>query len=195
MSYPGGYFAELREKYSDSEIINQISVSANTVWILNGPCGTAQYRTYPTCLIQRNIKNMYHSERGKVAEIVFDMGSPFSITGFAMKGLSACAYLKSYSFKGSDNKINWNLIKYNSNDDLHHNNNWHYYPVKKFRYRYYGIFQDPNASVSAFGSDYYFPLQSVDFTGSYKTVIGRNTCVQRISSSKSSIIIGLLLMN
>ena len=114
MSYPGGYFAGLREKYSDAEIAKQINVTSNTSRVETGCCGGVEkIMQYPYCLIQRNESNFYHSEMNKIAKIVFDMGSPFSLNGFAIKSLlSGCAWLKSYSFKGSNDGENWNLIKY-----------------------------------------------------------------------------------
>ena len=194
MSFPGGYFASLREKYSDGEISDLISVTSNSTWMTQFSCGgSSVYRTFPIALIQRNAANIFHSKRYEIAVIIIDMKTPFSLKGFALRGTQICCCLKSYSFKGSNDNATWNPIKYNSNIDLNSNDNWHNYTFPKARYRYFGIFPDPDASLSACGSDYYYALSGIDFIkASDNDERGKRTC-RIISSFKVHIFIYIFI--
>ena len=195
MSYPSGYFTELRKKYSNNKISKYIKISTNTSLLGPGTCGIANYINYPQCLIQGNESEMYHSEKSKIAKIVFDMNSPFILTGFAIKAITAsCCWLQSYSFKGSDDNQNWNQIIYNNNYDLKNDNdNWHYYPVNVSKYRYFGIFQDPDSN-KAYCADYYFVLHAIDLTGFATLIFNKgNTCKQRAETFKLNVFALVLL--
>ena len=181
MSYIGGYLASLRKKYTEELIKNKVLVTSNATLDDISTCGIdGGYLTGPEAIIQMSEASIHHSKRYKVAKIVFDMKKKFSLNGFAMRGTITCCWLKSYSFMGSNDNINWNLIRYNSNTDLQKNTNWYGYEVNNSRYRYYGIFQDPDSSKAGCGGDYWFSLSGIDFlkTNYYEEMM---TCKQASS--------------
>ena len=107
--------------------------------------------------------SIHHSDKYKITNITIDMKKRFPLKGFALRSTKVCCWLKSYSFMGSNDNTNWNLIRYNSNEDLKNNIYWHAYSVNNSIYRYYGIFQDPDSSKAGCGSEYYFALSGLDF--------------------------------
>lgn len=191
MSYRGGYFSKLREKYSDDQISKIISVTSNSTWYINAKCGVGETRTDPQSLIQRNSEYFYHSIKNNISKIIFDMGTSVKIIGFAMKAaVSDCCWLKAYSLKGSNNEETWNFIKYNNNNDLFHDNNdWHYYRTGIHKYRYYGIFQDPDVSLAGC-KEAYFALHGVDFVEFPES---KNTCKPRVPLFNKNILFCILI--
>ena len=155
MSFPGGYFASIRE---------EVSITSNSTWMRDETCGNSTFhRTDPISIIQGNASNIYHSIRYQISNIIIDMKTKFPLSGFALRGTIQCSWLKTYWFKGSNDNKTWVSLKYNSNEDLKANYNWHKYTVPKSKYRYYGIFQDPDSSKTNCGSDYWFALSGLDF--------------------------------
>jgi hypothetical protein len=64
MSCENGIFAKLREKFSDEEIIQQVTVSSSSTYITStgASCGGKPiYRIHPSVLIQRNPEGYFHS--------------------------------------------------------------------------------------------------------------------------------------
>lgn len=165
MSFPGGYFSYLRSIFSDSEIAKTVKVTSNTTWYYNESCkGLTQNRTHPISLIQRDPSLFYHSQSGKIAKIVFDLGKRVKIKGYAMRGVpGGCCSLKSYCIKGSNDNDNWKEIKCLNEDELRCNYDWHNHSTPISMYRYYGIFQDPDPANAQASRYYYFALSGVDF--------------------------------
>ena len=121
------------------------------------------------------------------------MKRKFPLSGFALRGTIKCSWLKTYSFKGSNNNETWVSLKYNSNEDLKGNYNWHSYTVPESKYRYYGIFQDPDASKSSYGSDYLFALSGLDFISPNNNKWqGKGTC-KRFSVFKAHVFIYIFI--
>ena len=185
MSFSGGYFSSLTDK---------ISVTSNSTWITDETCGgSTLHRTDPISILQGNPANIYHSKQYQIANIIIDMKRKFTLTGFALRGNTGCCYLKSYSFKGSNNNETWVSLKDNNNEDLKSNYNWHNYTVPKSKYRYYGIFQDPDASKADCGSNYYFSLSGLDFISPNNNKWqGKGTC-KRFSMFKAHVFIYIFI--
>ena len=135
---------------------------------------------------------IYHSKINEIANIIIDMKTPFSLSGFALRGNAQCNALVPYSFKGCNDNKAWILLKYNSNEYLRENYNWHNYTVPKSRYRYYGIFQDPDPSIANWKDNYYFSLSGIDFIKANTNERGKGSC-KRVSLFKMHVLIYIFI--